>query len=179
MKIKSIKKVALLAVVAVALIAVLLYTDLLPGFQTGTINQESPPCSSCPQNTNNQQTIFDDNDIFDMLQYLSGKTLNYAQAQTYIDSLHMQAYGVNGKTHDQVINEYIGTYADLTYLGQQPRTTTGWTATLAAWLDGTEVKAVCAGSGASVTAVYNYDVMVLISNGDYATYQSFIAWLNG
>jgi hypothetical protein len=102
---------------------------------------------------------------------------NYLEAKSYIESLHMSAYGVNGKTEDSVINEYKGQYADLTFLGQQNKASTGWNAIMAGWLDGTEIKAVVAGSGATVTSLYGYDTMVLTSYGSYTIYQSFLTWL--
>lgn len=175
-KMKKVSKVIIGLLVIGVVIAALVYTGIiniqLPA-QIGANNENEDtgiPCTTCGDE-------YDTEDIFFMLQALSGRNLNYLEGQAYIGALHMKAYGVNEKTHNTVINEYVGYYADLTYIGQQTLTSTGWSAILASWLDGTQIKAVIAGSGASVTAVYGYDVMVLTMYGPTSTAQAFVEWI--
>lgn len=165
------------AVVAIALIVVLVYySGLVPGLNT-FISSRVDSLTGSGDNCD-----YDNNEIFQALEVLSGKDLNYAQTIGYIEALHMQMCGIDGKNYQQVYNEYKADYENHGYVfvSQGANSGTDWYTMNGLWrnAEGTEAKALIAGSGAAVSLAYNHDTMILQAYGAYATWAQFWIFLN-
>jgi len=165
-------------IVAIALVVVLVYySGAIPGFNTFITSKVNSLTGSTGDNCD-----YDNNEIFQALEVLSGKTLNYAEAMGYIEALHMQMCGIDGKNYQQVYNEYKADYENHGYVfvSQGANSGTDWYTMNGLWrnAEGTEAKALIAGSGAAVSLAYDHDTMILQAHGSYATWAQFWIFLN-
>lgn len=163
--------------VIIALIVVLVYySGLVPGLNT-FISSHVDSLTGTGDNCD-----YDNNEIFQALEVLSGKNLNYAEATGYIDALHMQMCGINDQNYQQVYNEYREDYEDSGYIfvSEGASNGEGWYAMNGLWrsADNTEAKALITGSGAAVSLAYNHATMILQAHGAYATWAQFWVFLN-
>lgn len=170
--------IVLLLIIGVLVLGQMGYIDLPDAFRFSPGESSDGDKLTKEQPVGTAKSGYSDTDIFYMLQQIAGKPLNYGEAVGYIEALHMQAYGVDGRSYAQVILEYQNKYASYTYIGQTTMTGSGWTAVLAGWThDISEGAGVLAGSGAAVSAAYHHDTMVLLSNGPIAVHQQFVIWI--
>ena len=169
--------IAIVAIVVIALVVILVYySGLAPGLNSfvssnmGSLTGSSANCD------------YDNNEIFQALEIMTGKDLNYAQMLGYIEALHMQMCGIDGKNYQQVYNEYKADYENHGYIfvTQGYNSGSDWFTENGLWrnAEGTEAKAFVAGSGAAVSEAYGHDTMILQANGAYATWAQFWTFIH-
>ena len=127
---------------------------------------------------------FTDSQILDMIELVSGKTLDRGVGIGFVRSLDMEACGTAAYTPDEMKQHYVTLYADDWYiLGEQTPSGAGWNAYVLAWGNDptptscTWVKSIITGGGTAVQTYYGHDTMTITGEGTSITYLAFAAWL--
>lgn len=172
---------AVLVVAAIFVGAVLYgYIDLEElglGDLAQTFNQEQndAPPSAVRQSLSNRE-------IHTALCYLTGKALPWAQTEPFIDSLHLELYGVNDMNYLQVETYYDSIWIPDGYAIYNEGYTyhAGYTTYSGVYLHPTttDVRGLIAGSGASITSYYGYDCEIMVGHGPYTTWVAFVVFIN-
>ena len=164
------------AVVIIALLfIVLFYSGLLPEEITSLGGQLF-------SNGTGEDCGYNELDIFQALEVVTGKNLDYATCIGYIRALHMQMCGIDGKTYVVVLNETKTLYESQGYVfvSQGVLSSSNWYAVSALWrsVDSSEAKAIIVGGGSAVSLAYGHDTMILRAYGPSATWYQFWVLIN-
>lgn len=164
--------IVLIVTVLVASVFLLAYLGFLPDIGGLNITDNDGPEGSV-------KLKYSDFEIVHIIEILRGKDLVDMDVLPYVDALHMEVYGVNDKTANEVHQEYKVEYAMDNFISYAETADyhSGWTAYHEIWYKGLNGKSISVGDGASVTSAYDYDTMVLLSHGPLTTYVDFISVL--
>lgn len=160
--------IAIAIIIGLILIAIMF--GLIPGLEL--FPKEQPELSGGSEN----MCDYDERDTYTAVCGIAGKTFNYVEFQAYSDSLDLTLCGVDDYSSIQVINDYKQSYSDMTLQLDQVVGSSGWSGTLCIWTNQGMAYGVIAGEGASVSTVFNKDVMYLTGKGTYLEWQQFLLW---
>ena len=168
---KSLKKKVLIIGAIVLAAAVLIYYYIPRTISEGTFftsNEVLPPEGSV-------QLSLTDYEIYQILQLLSGKSLDYNTIQGYIQSLHIKAWRLDGQTAFSVIDDYNTQYTSegWTQLESSTDSGLGWSSYTMSWSKLLNGRCIIAAEGSSIRIAYNCDTIVVTSYGLLTTYLQF------
>jgi hypothetical protein len=134
-----------------------------------------------PETEQTVKTEFSNRDIHDAITYFTGKNLPYDEHSTYISSLNMQCWGVNGRTAPDVIQDFKRNYENQGYSEISSTTMSGsgynsYTKAFSYLL--TDGKGVVTADGTDIKSMYGFDTCIITSNGPLLTYYNYANFLN-
>ena len=122
-----------------------------------------------------------DRELHLIISFMTNTSPPYAQHQTFINGLHMKAYGINGVTAYSVLQDYENSYSDegFTSYTDGVKHGTGWTAYAEVWYNDVAMgRAITVGDGSAIHNAYGYDVVLITSYGPIIDYYDYVTFLS-
>jgi|GEM_PF-6679128 len=168
MKPTTILVIFLAIVLVIAGVFVAIYLGFLPDITGLNITDNDNPEGA-------EKLTFSKLEIVHVIEILRGKDLVDQDVLPFVDSLHMELYGIDGKSAYDVHQEYKTMYEEDEYVSQayNADSHSGWVAYHEMWSKGFNGKSISVGDGTAVTTAYGYDTMILTSYGPLTTYANF------
>jgi hypothetical protein len=143
-------------------------------FDDNPLNPDELPEDPDDPKPKSEHLTLSDREILQALEYLTGKNLPEGTTMPYIDSLHMQAYGVNDISAYDLLQIYDQKNSDDGYTSATSSVDVhpGYTSYSEVWYQGINGRAVSTADGASINSFYGYDTMCLTSYGPLTEYQA-------
>lgn len=119
-------------------------------------------------------------DIFQVIEWIAGKNLSYTDVEPYIESLHLEMWGINDATAYSTLTWYEEEYSSQGYtsISDSVLHYTGATVYNEGWNKNEMVKSVSVADGSMVTSLYDYDTVIITGWGPATTYYDFYIMLN-
>lgn len=166
---------AAIAILIIGIVLIAFLMGFIPGIELGSIEE----ASIIDDQGTPAKCDYPERDIYTALCGLTGRSLNYLEAQQYMDMLSLKLCGVNDKTPSEVTQDFRTNYAAKGLTVEYDEAVGGeyWAGYLTLWSHQGILYGVTTGSGAAVDTVFDQDTMYLTGKGTETDWYNFIVWM--